>query len=201
MSLERIINNLDFDATPSQFIYDQYGQPIEVRYVGNYTDPETQQSYFVYATNDRTPIFVPQPLAPHQYPVFHAQQYQDDYPADHMESPRPQRQRTSRQESARQRRLTRRAARREAMERFRESQVQRNLFANPANIFMNQNQVQEPLEQMQRPASPVRQQAPNPHSRRQQRKASRQQRAQRAANVANGWIYGGAKTKRRCRRY
>jgi hypothetical protein len=82
------------------------------------------------------------------------------------------------------------------MERFRESQI-RNMFANPANIFMNQNQVQEPLEQMQRPASPVRQQPPNPHSRRQQRKASRQQRAQRAANVANGWIYGGAKTKRR----
>jgi hypothetical protein len=201
MSLNNIINNLNFDAIPAQYLVNQDGEPIEVRYVGNYTDPENQLSYFVYATNDRTPIFVPQPLAPHQYPVFHAQQYQDDYPADHMESPRPQRHRSARQQSARQRRLTRRAARREAMERFRESQVQRNMFANPANIFMNQNQVQEPLEQMQRPASPVRQQPPNPHSRRQQRKASRQQRAQRAANVANGWIYGGAKTKRRCRRY
>ena len=197
MSLNNIINNLNFDAIPAQYLVNQDGEPIEVRYVGNYTDPENQLSYFVYATNDRTPIFVPQPLAPHQYPLFHPQPYQDDHPADPMNSPRPQRQRTSRQESARQRRLTRRAARREAMEQFRESQVQRNLFANPANIFMNP----EPMEPMQRPASPVRQQAHNPHSRRQQRKASRQQRAQRAANVANGWIYGGAKTKRRCRRY
>ena len=187
MSLDRIINNLDFDSIPSQFIYDQYGQPIEVRYVGIHTDPQTQLSYFVYATNERTPILVPQPLAPHQHPVFH-----DDYPADPMESPRqrPRRQRTSRQESARQRRLTRRAARREAI---RESQMQR-MFANPGNLFMNP----EPMEPMHRPASPVNQ-VPDPNSKRSRRKASRQQRQQRAANVANGWIYGGAKTKRRRR--
>jgi hypothetical protein len=187
MSLVRIINNLDFDSIPSQFIYDQYGQPIEVRYVGNHTDPQTQLSYFVYATNDRTPVYVPQPLAPHQYPLFH-----DDYPADPMESPRqrPRRQRTSRQESARQRRLTRRAARREAI---RESQMQR-MFANPGNLFMNP----EPMEPMHRPASPVNQ-APDPNSKRSRRKASRQQRQQRAANIASGWIYGGAITKRRRR--
>ena len=28
MSLERIINNLDLDSIPSQFIYDQYGQTV-----------------------------------------------------------------------------------------------------------------------------------------------------------------------------
>ena len=184
MNWASIINNLDFDSIPSQFIYDQYGEPIEVRYIGNYTDPETQLSYFVYATDERTPIFVPQPLAPHQHPVFH-----DDYPADPMESPRPRRQRTSRQESARQRRLTRRAARREAI---RESQMQR-MFANPGNMFDP-----HPQEPMQRPASPVNQ-VPDPNSKRSRRKASRQQRQQRAANVANGWIYGGAKTKRRRR--
>ena len=204
MSWASIINNLNFDAIPAQYIVNQDREPIEVRYVGNYTDPETQQSYFVYATNDRTPIFVPQPLAPHQYPLFHPQPYQDDHPADPMNSPRPQRQRTSRQESARQRRLTRRAARREAMEQFRESQVQRNLFANPANIFMNP----EPMEPMQRPASPVRQQAPNPNSRRssrRQRQQRQQQRQQQQSNVISQRPYnrvvGGAKTKRRCRRY
>ena len=196
MSLQNIINNLDFDAIPAQYLVNQDGEHIEARYVGNYTDPENQLSYFVYATNDRTPIFVPQPLAPHQYPVFHAQQYQDDYPADHMESPRPQRHRSARQQSARQRRITRRAARREAMDHFMQNQAQ-IMFANPNSIF----NPQLPPAPMDRPASPVRQQPPNPHSRRQQRKASRQQRAQRAANVANGWIYGGAKTKRRCRRY
>ena len=190
MSLDRIINNLDFDSIPSQFIYDQYEQPIEVRYVGNHTDPQTQLSYFVYATNERTPILVPQPLAPHQYPLFH-----DDYPADPMESPRqysprqysprqrPRRQRTSRQESARQRRLTRRAAHREAI---RESQM----FANPGNLF-------DPDMRAVNHA-PVNQ-VPDPNSKRSRRKASRQQRQQRAANVANGWIYGGAKTKRRRR--
>jgi hypothetical protein len=207
MSLNNIINNLNFDAIPAQYLVNQDGEPIEVRYAGNYTDPENQLSYFVYATNDRTPIFVPQPLAPHQYPVFHAQPYQDDYPADHMESPRPrpQRHRSSRQQSARQRRITRRAERREAMERFRESQM-RNMFANPANIFMNQNQVQEPLAQMQRPASPVRQQPPNPQSHRQQRKASRQQRQQQQqqqqSNIIpqsrrNRVVGGGKKSKRR----
>lgn len=182
MSLNNIINNLNFDAIPAQYLVNQDGEPIEVRYAGNYTDPENQLSYFVYATNDRTPIFVPQPLAPHQYPVFH-----DDYPADPMESPRPrrQRQRTSRQESARQRRLTRRAARREAI---RESQMQR-MFANPGNLFMNP----EPMEPMHRPASPVNQ-VPDPNSKRSRRKASRQQRDERAAS---GRIYGGAKTKRR----
>lgn len=180
MNWAPIINNLDFDSIPSQILYDQYGQPIEARYVGNETDPETQQSYFVYATNERTPVYVPQPLAPHQHPVFH-----DDYPADPMDSPRqysprprPRRQRTSRQESARQRRLTRRAARREAI---RESQVQ-HMFANPGNLFD--------------PQVPINQ-APDPNSSRSRRKASRQQRQQRAANVANGWIYGGAKTKKR----
>ena len=176
MNWAPIINNLDFDSIPSQLIYDQYGQPIEARYIGNETDPETQLSYFVYATDERTPIFVPQPLAPHQQPI-------PEYPAD-------PRQDSPRQESARQRRLTRRAARREAMQQFRESQVQRNLFANPGNIFMNP----EPMEPMHRPASPVRQQAPDPRSRRSRRKASRQQRDERAAS---GRIYGGAKTKRR----
>ena len=176
MNWAPIINNLDFDSIPSQLIYDQYGQPIEARYIGNETDPETQLSYFVYATDERTPIFVPQPLAPHQQPI-------PEYPAD-------PRQDSPRQESARQRRLTRRAARREAI---RESQMQR-MFANPGNLFMNP----EPMEPMHRPASPVNQ-VPDPNSKRSRRKASRQQRQQRAANVANGWIYGGAKTKRRRR--
>ena len=176
MSWASIINNLNFDSIPIQILYDHVGHQIEARYVGNYTDPETQQSYFVYATNDRTPVYVPQPLAPHQQPI-------PEYPAD-------PRQDSPRQESARQRRLTRRAARREAMQQFRESQVQRNLFANPGNIFMNP----EPMEPMHRPASPVRQQAPDPRSRRSRRKASRQQRDERAAS---GRIYGGAKTKRR----
>jgi hypothetical protein len=192
MSLNNIINNLDFDATPSQFIYDQYGQPIEVRYVGNHTDPQTQLSYFAYATNERTPILVPQPLAPHQYPVFHPQPYQDDYPADHMESPRPlsprpQRQRTSRQESARQRRRTQRVVRREL--RQNPDNIFLNQQAHPRNIFLNQ----EPIQRMPRPASPVRlrQQPPNPASKRSLRKASRQQRDERAARIASGWIYGG----------
>ena len=181
MSWASIINNLDFDSIPSQILYDQYGEPIEARYVGNYTDPETQLSYFVYATNDRTPVYVPQPLAPHQYPVFH-----NDYPADPMESPRPRRQRTSRQESARQRRLTRRAARREAI---RESQIQR-MFANPGNLFDPQVPVnQAPVNQ-----APVNQ-APDPNSNRSRRRQLYQQRQQRAANVASGWIYGG-KTRR-----
>ena len=186
MNWAPIINNLDFDSIPSQLIYDQYGQPIEARYVGNETDPVTQQSYFVYATNDRTPVYVPQPLAPHQRPIFH-----DDYPADPMESPRqrPRRQRTSRQESARQRRLTRRAVRREAI---RESQMQR-MLANPGNLFDPQVPPVRPVNQ-----APVNQ-APDPNSKRSRRKASRQQRAERAANVASGWIYGGAKTKRRRR--
>lgn len=92
-------------------------------------------------------------------------------------------------------RIARRAARREAMQQFRESQV-RNLFANPGNIFMNP----EPMPPMQRPVSPVRQQPPNPQSRRQRRKASRRQKEQRASRIASGWIYGGAKTKRRRRR-
>lgn len=195
MNWAPIINNLDFDSIPSQILYDQYGQPIEARYVGNETDPETQQSYFVYATNERTPVYVPQPLAPHQRPVFH-----DDYPADPMDSPRqysprPRRQRTSRQESARQRRLTRRAARREAI---RESQMQR-MFANPGNLFDPQQLPPAPMEPIHRPESPVRQQAPDPNSKRSRRKVSRQQRQQRAANVASGWIYGGAITKRRRR--
>jgi len=200
MNWAPIINNLDFDSIPSQILYDQYGQPIEARYVGNETDPETQQSYFVYATNERTPVYVPQPLAPHQRPVFH-----DDYPADPMDSPRqysprqysprPRRQRTSRQESARQRRLTRRAARREAI---RESQMQR-MFANPGNLFDPQQLPPAPMEPIHRPESPVRQQAPDPNSKRSRRKASRQQRQQRAANIASGWIYGGAITKRRRR--
>ena len=201
MSLQNIINNLDFAATPSQFIYDQHGQLIEVRYVGNHTDPQTQLSYVVYATNDRTPILVPQPLAPqplapYQYPLFHPQPYQDDHPADQSprhQSPRHQRQRNSRQESARQRRLTRRAARREAMDRFMQNQAQ-IMFANPNSIF----NPQLPPAPMDRPESPVRQQAPNPNSHRSRRKASRQQRDERAAS---GRIYGGAKTKRRCRRY
>jgi hypothetical protein len=226
MSLQNIINNLDFAATPSQFIYDQHGQLIEVRYVGNHTDPQTQLSYVVYATNDRTPILVPQPLAPqplapHQYPLFHPQPYQDDHPADQSprhqsprhqsprhqsprhqsprhqsprhQSPLHQRQRNSRQESARQRRLTRRAARREAMDRFMQNQAQ-IMFANPNSIF----NPQLPPAPMDRPESPVRQQAPNPNSHRSRRKASRQQRDERAAS---GRIYGGAKTKRRCRRY
>jgi hypothetical protein len=186
MNWASIINNLDFDSIPSQFIYDQYGQPIEVRYIGNYTDPQTQLSYFVYATDERTPIFVPQPLAPHQHPVFH-----DDYPADPMESPRPrrQRQRTSRQESARQRRLTRRAERREAI---RESQMQR-MFANPGNMFDP-----PPQEPMQRPASPVNQ-VPDPNSKRSRRRQLRQIAEQRAERVASGWIYGGTKSKRRRR--
>ena len=203
MSLDRIINNLDFDSIPSQFIYDQYEQPIEVRYVGNHTDPQTQLSYFVYATNERTPILVPQPLAPHQYPLFHPQPYQDDHPADPMNSPRPrpQRQRTSRQESARQRRLTRRAARREEMRRFRENQLQ-IMFANPANIF----NPQLPPAPMDRPESPVRQQAPNPNSsrsRRRQRQQQRQQRQQQQqSNVIshrphNRVVGGAKKTKRR----
>jgi hypothetical protein len=194
-----LLNNLDFDATPSQFIYDQYGQPIEVRYVGNHTDPQTQLSYFVYATNERTPILVPQPLAPHQ--LAPPQPYPDDYPADPMgsprpQSPRPQRQRTSRQESARQRKNTRRTQRREEVRRFRENQAQ-IMFANPANIF----NPRLPPAPMKQPVSPVHQQAPDPNSRRSRRKASSQQRAERAARIASGRIVGGAKTKRRHRRY
>ena len=210
MSLQNIINNLDFDATPSQFIYDQYGQPIEVRYVGNHTDPQTQLSYFVYATNERTPIFVPQPLALHQ--LAPPQPYPDDYPADPMgsprpQSPRPQRQRTSRQESARQRRLTRRTQRREEVRRFRENQLQQ-MFANPANIF----NPRLPPAPMERPESPVRQQSPDPNSgrsRRKQRQQRRQQQQQpqpqQQSNVISprphNRVVGGAKTKTRRRRH
>jgi hypothetical protein len=93
--------------------------------------------------------------------------------------------------------IARRAERREAMQQFRESQV-RNLFANPGNIFMNP----EPMEPMQRPASPVRQQAPNPNSRRSRRRQQRnQQREQQPSNVISqrprNRVVGGAKTKRR----
>lgn len=193
MSWEHIINNL-FYHVPSQFIYDQYGQPIEVRYMGNYTDPQTQLSYFVYITvNDaRTPILVPQPLAPHQL-APPPPPYPDDYPADPIDSPRPQSPRPQRQPSPRSsRRIERRSARREAMNRFLQNQGQ-IMFHSPNNIF----NPRLPPAPMVRPVSPVRQQAPDPNSRRSRRRASRPQRDERAARIASGWIYGGAKTRRR----
>jgi hypothetical protein len=83
--------------------------------------------------------------------------------------------------------------------------ARRALQYNPDNIFLNpresiSNIFRNPMQSMQRPASPVRQQPPNPESRRQRRKASKRQKEERASKVASGWIYGGRKTKRR-RRY
>ena len=82
--------------------------------------------------------------------------------------------------------------------------ARRALRYNPDNIFLNpresiSNIFRNPMQSMQRPASPVRQ-PPNPEYRRQRRKASKRQKEERASKVASGWIYGGRKTKRR-RRY
>jgi len=63
----------------------------------------------------------------------------------------------------------------------------KNKIANPGNLF-------DPDMRAVNHA-PVNQ-VPDPNSKRSRRKASRQQRQQRAAS---GWIYGGAKTKRRRR--
>ncbi len=127
----------------------------------------------------------PQPQFPP--PIYEA----DEAPADPMGSPRPQRQRTAAQEAARQRRLTRRSERRKAMKRFLDNELQR-MFHSPNNIF----NPRLPPVPMDRPESPVRQQPPNPNSNRSRRRASRQQRAERAARIASGWIYGGAKSRR-----
>lgn len=191
-----IINNLD-DSVPVQILMNEHGQRIEVRYVGNYTDPETQASYFVYATNDHEPIFIPQPLAIHQQRHLQPHQviYNDDYPADPMESPPqsplPRRHRSEHQLSARQRQLSRRAERREAMQRFHE-----NMFANPDNIFN-----QQPRLPMERPASPVRNQPPNPNSRRSRRRQQRQQQSNVIPQSRrNRVVGGGKKSKQKTRR-
>lgn len=200
MSLQYVINNLNFNAVPVQYMVNEHGDNIEVRYIGNYTNPETQQSYFVYANRDRLPIFIPQPN-----PVQIFAQSNDDYPADAMGSPRPHspRPRSAHQQSARQQIVQRRADRRAAMQQFHDSQVQ-NMFANPGNIFNPRPQLLPPI--MERPASPVRNPPPNPNSRRSRRRQSVQQRQQRLqqppSNVINQRpqdhrVVGGKKTRRR----
>lgn len=185
-----IINNLD-DSIPVQILINEHGQLIEVRYVGNYTDPETQASYFVYATNDHEPIFIPQPLAIHQQRHLQPyQDYNDDYPADPMGSPRPRRHRSEHQLSARQRQLSRRAERREAMQRFRE-----NMFVNPDNIFN-----QQPGLPLERPVSPVRNPQPNPNSRRSRRRQRQHQSNVIPQSHRNRVVGGGKKSKQKTRR-
>jgi hypothetical protein len=105
-----------------------------------------------------------------------------------MDSPRPQHQHSPRSS----RRIARRAVRR-ALRENPDNIFLNALPDNPRNIFLSQ----DPIQRMPRPASPVRQQAPDPNSRRSRRRASRQARAVRAARIASGWIVGGAKTRRR----
>jgi hypothetical protein len=141
-------------------------------YIGNYVDPITQKSYFVFMTRDRQIIHIPANLPVELQP---------------RRSPRSIS------------RIARRTQRREEMRRFNQNQLQQ-MFANPHNIF----NPQLPPAPMQRPASPVRQQPPNPQSHRQQRKERQQQRQQRQqSNVISqsrpNRVVGGAKTKRRRR--
>jgi hypothetical protein len=170
-------------------MYNEDGDPIVVGYVGNYVDPANNQSYLVYMRTDtRQFMYIPEAPQPQQYMPLQVFEH-DEAPADRMDSPRPQRLRTLQQEAARQRRITLRAIRRARRHN------QDNIFLrddNPGNIFLN------PIQRMPRP-SPVgpRHQLPNPASKRSLRKASRQQRDERAANVVNGRIYGGTKTRRR----
>lgn len=169
------INNINLDDLFLGNIYinddalmDENRRPIVAGHIGNYVDPNTHQQFRVFMTRNRQIIHIP-------------------------ESARPQlrRERTSRQESARQRKNTRRAVRRAL--RLNPDNAFVNQQVHPSNVFLNQN----PIQRMPIPASPVRQQAPNPNSRRSRRKASRQDRAERAARIASGWIVGGAKTRRR----
>jgi len=180
-------------------MYNEDEDPIVVGYVGNYVDPANNQSYLVYMRTDtRQFMYIPEAPQPQQYMPLQVFEH-DEAPADRMDSPRPQRLRTLQQEAARQRRITLRAIRR--ARRQNPDNIFLNQQAHPRNIFLNQ----EPIQRMPRPASPVRlrQQPPNPASKRSLRKASRQQRDERAANVANvanGRIHGG-KTRRHRRRY
>jgi hypothetical protein len=163
-----------------------------VYYVGVFTNPETQQPYFVYATRDRQPFFIP------QHPQYIPMIGNDDYPDDAMGSPRPRsprprsprprsprprsprprspRPRSAHQQAARQRIIQGRLDRRAAMQQFHDNQIQ-NMFANPANIFNPQPQLPPPM--MERPASPVRNPPPNPNSRRSRRRQRVQERQQR----------------------
>ena len=171
------INNINLDDLFLGNIYihddalmDENRRPIVAGHIGNYVDPNTHQQFRVFMTRNRQIIPIP-------------------------ENARPQlrRERTSRQESARQRKNTRRAVRRAL--RLNPDNAFVNQQVYPSNVFLSQ----DPIQRMPRPAAPVHQQAPDPNSKRSLRKASSQQHAVRAANVANGQIYGGGKTKRRRR--
>ena len=124
----------------------------------------------------------PQPQFPP--PIYEA----DEALADPMGSPRPQR--TLSQEAARQRRLTRRAVRRALRENPDNMFVNQQVY--PSNIFLSQ----APIQRMPRPSPPVRHQAADPNSKRSRRKREKQERRQRRENIARGWIYGGAKSRR-----
>ena len=182
MSLQSALNNFNFNDVPVQRIMNENGDIIEVYYVGVFTNPETQQPYFVYATRDRQPFFIP------QHPQYIPMIGNDDYPDDAMGSPRPRsprprsprprspRPRSAHQQAARQRIIQGRLDRRAAMQQFHDNQIQ-NMFANPANIFNPQPQLPPPM--MERPASPVRNPPPNPNSRRSRRRQRVQERQQR----------------------
>ena len=171
MSLQSALNNFNFNDVPVQRIMNENGDIIEVYYVGVFTNPETQQPYFVYATRDRQPFFIP------QHPQYIPMIGNDDYPDDAMGSPRPRspRPRSAHQQAARQRIIQGRLNRRAAMQQFHDNQIQ-NMFANPANIF---NPNPQPHPMMERPASPVRNPPPNPNSRRSRRRQRVQERQQR----------------------
>lgn len=166
MSLQSALNNFNFNDVPVQHIMNENGDIIEVYYVGVFTNPETQQPYFVYATRDRQPFFIP------QHPQYIPMIGNDDYPDDAMGLSRP---RSAHQQAARQRIIQGRLNRRAAMQQFHDNQIQ-NMFANPANIF---NPNPQPHPMMERPASPVRNPPPNPNSRRSRRRQRVQERQQR----------------------
>ena len=88
-------------------MYDQNIQPIVAGYIGNYVDPITQKSYFVFMTRDRQIIHIPASLPVELQP---------------RRSPRSIS------------RIARRTQRREEMRRFNQNQLQQ-MFANPHNIF------------------------------------------------------------------
>ena len=169
----------------------QNGEPIVAGYVGIYVDPHNH-SFFRYITLARQVIDIPEYANPLPRYIPPPRVYEDaELPADRMDSPRPQHQHSPRSS----RRIARRAVRR-ALRVNPDNIFLNALPDNPRNIFLSQ----DPIQRMPRPASPVRQQAPDPNSRRSLRKESKRRRDEKAARIASGWIYGGAKTQTKRRR-